>query len=208
MKKLINAISFLILINIIKLFSGCGPCDCNIAPGTFDFTQIKTENINNAGRWHSITESDTLKAAAVAFKISVSGNDTLLSAYHISSFGFSQACAFECYCPIPFKPNQLIEDISIKTIYDLSDDMPAGSDITNFFVGYTDNYSNTSDKLYLSIDEILNKINPDMLYDTQTVSFQVYLKKEITVQKAQFLFSITLSDGRVLSDTTSLITIE
>ena len=203
----------LLIINVVKVFFSCNGCDCPDHYIEFDYKKLMIKNLNNNYCRETYSESDTMKNAAVAFEITIFESDTFIlytAQNKIIPFGISQcyAISYDCECSILFKPKQKITDINIITLTQLSEEIPTGTDITNLFVGYHENNYGHCGGLYVSMGEILKNINPEMLYDEKEVSFKVFLKSQLDVSEIQFVISAELSDSRILTDTTSIITIE
>jgi hypothetical protein len=97
----------------------------------------------------------------------------------------------------------MIESISIISLFDISDDIPANTDVTSNFCYSFENYSVPGD-LYLSWDQLKEILN-DWSYNNKTVSFDLFFKENIQAGSAQFEISLGLSDGSTLHATTALI---
>jgi hypothetical protein len=201
MKTMKRISVIIIILNLVRLFQGCNDFTQQII--LFDLNKINISNIDNSGLYAVQTESDTMFCEAVAFRIELS--DTMnyihLSALKPAGIGISSCQANE---PEPsFKPGQQIESISIVSLFDISDAIPAYTDVTAYFCYTPENYSVPGD-LYLSwiqLKEVLNNWS----YNNKQVSFDLYFKENIQAGSAQFTISLGLSDGMTLRGTTVLI---
>ena len=161
--------------------------------------------MDNAGLYLQQSVNDTMYSEAVAFRISVSDTSGMigLAAKKYVEIGISSCMANE---PEPsFKPAQMIENINVVSLFDISDSVKANTDVTAFFCYNTDDYSGSGD-LYLTWDQ-LAEIIAGRSYDNQMLSFDLFLKESVMAENSQFIISLSLSDGRTLQDTTALITI-
>lgn len=183
------------------MFQSC--CDCPESFILFDFTTMSVSNIDNSGTWAVPTDSDTMYSEAVAFRVQVSDSSGYIyaSALQPSAMGFNSCQA--CKCTDLFKCRQQIVNISIITLYDIASDIPANTDITQYFYFGLQNYSSPGG-LYVSWNEFSDSMT-GKIYDRMMESFSLYLTKNIGNDSARFIISAELSDGRTISDTTALI---
>jgi hypothetical protein len=100
---------------------------------------------------------------------------------------------------------QFLEDIRITTLYNLSETIPAGSNVTGHFVGQLRGNSSSSTSVYTDLLNIIRQTENKTYYDGGIESFGIYLKPEVENNQAQFEIQLTFSDNRVLTDTTNLI---
>lgn len=196
------------IVFFVRILSSCFPCDCSDEVFFFDFEKVEIINLDNSQFWVNELEADTMKKAAVAFEIRIKPDEEQYEQYVCNfSYSFSSAYAFSCDCSPKFKANQQISKIKIITLFDISDQAKANSDVTDLFVAYKENYYG-SNQLYIPIPNLYERINSDIYYDTQVQGFQLFMTQEIQNDSAQFIIEIELSDNRVLSDTTNILTIE
>ena len=206
-----KAILILLLTNVLRIIPGC--CECDEPSREFDFNRTKIMNLDNSGEWVRSTESDTMLPGAVAFEVNLF--DTSGYYYHeysagnlFKSVGFKTSQAFQCDCSIPFIARQYVTNIRITTFYNISESIPAGSNVTELFVGkLRGNYSNSS-SVYNELSAIIRQTENKTYHDSGMESFGIYLKPEVENQLAQFEIQLTFSDQRVLTDTTQLIHIK
>lgn len=188
----------------IRVLISC--CDCANMLTYFDYSKLQIESMDNSGA-RLIQGNDTLKSEAVAFKVEISGNDSLIYSTNNVGFGFEQTTAFTCDCSIPFKSNQTVDSIKIQTIYTISDQILAGTDVTHLFLGNLAVNSSESKGLYTTLDKIIEDVNSTVLFDSQTYVFYLFLKQKIETDKAGFIIKIYFSDKTVLTQFTPIVTI-
>jgi len=197
----------LALAGIIRLIPGC--CDCDESTIPFSFNKTDIVNLDNSGAWAVTTNSDTMKRGAVAFEVALF--DSLGYFYaaepSLNSIGFGQAKAMSCDCSIPFSANQSLKSIRVTSLYALSPEIAAGSDVSGHFVGRLTNNSSTG-SLYTSLESICGQTIGKTYYDSGVESFGLFLKVPVENDRVRFAISIQLSDNTILNDTTGLIYIQ
>jgi len=206
MKQLKKTLLLIVIVFALRSFSGCVNCDCSDYAEPFDYSNIRIANLDNSQTYVHETHYNTMGRKAVAFNISVMGDSMSFKkkSTQIETFGFAHLSA-DCDCNQLFEANQSIETISIRTLYDINETAKANSEVSNLFVAHSsDSYE--PENLYLTLDELYPKINNQ----TKTANYQefnLFLTEPVLNDKAQFIINVKLSDDRVLSDTTNLITI-
>jgi hypothetical protein len=187
-----------ILSSCVGLFGG----DCNSEPLYYDLEYITVSGCDNSDIYLSFEETDTMKYEAVAFNILLSADDLyyLTNLKNTNNFGFSQTYAWECVHY--YKANQNITDIKITTLFDISNRIPANSDVTGNFLYNTNNNYN---KLYTKFNDIKSSVN--VTSSNIGCEFYIFYKNAVQNDSAQFVVEISLSDDRVLIDTTNVISI-
>lgn len=193
--------------NIIRIIPGC--CDCDSSSMPFNFNKMDIINLDNSGDWALTTNSDTMMAEAVAFEVELFDS---LGYYYAEDFksnlkGFSSAQAMRCDCSFPLKPNQYLTSISITSLFALSSEISAGSDVSGLFVARPTNNS-SSGGLYSSLETTCNETNGKTYYDSGIESFGLYLTIPVENSRARFVISTNFSDDTILCDTTRLIIIQ
>jgi hypothetical protein len=193
---------------VLRTLSSCFNCDCDDEALYFDFTRVELTNLDNSQTYAIPTQSDTMISKAVAFDVKIV-NDNLFSFRNVPEnlFSFSSAYAWSCDCPQLFRANNKIEKISLITVFNINANINANSDITDRFVAHKENYYQPTG-LYLTINELYSKINPDTYNDRAVEEFKLYLKDEVENEKAQFIINVHLINGIVLSDTSKILTIK
>ncbi len=187
----------------IRLFFSC--CDCPNSLTYFDYERVDIKPVNNSGIWIT-SDIDTIKSEAVAFEVAISSNDTFFYSFNRFGLGFEHAYGVMCDCAMPYKAKQFIDSLKIRTIYNLTEQIVAGSDVTEQFVAYAGRYRNNSG-LYISINKLIEDANNAVLFNTQAYYFYLFLKPKIDYNTARFSIDIYLSDKRVITELTPLITI-
>ncbi|HOW29970.1 MAG TPA: DUF5034 domain-containing protein [Bacteroidales bacterium] len=192
----------IVAVSILRIISGCG--DCPDDPVFFEFTDVSISNLDNSGTWSQVTTSDTMFSEAVAFDISITGYigpDRYKSTF-LRSSGFSSCYAFS-KCPEVLKPVHPITALSVYTLYPLDNDIPENSDVSNLFVA-----SQYYGKLYQSLPSLITDLKNKTYYDDFGESFNIYLKSNISNDKARFIISVRLDNDSIISDTTNTIYIK
>jgi hypothetical protein len=192
---------------ILRMIPGC--CDCDESTIPFNFNKIETINLDNSGEWAVTTQSDTMKPEAVAFELALFDSTGYYYAHEpsLNLPGFGQAKAMSCDCSFPFKANQYLSNIRIISLYALSPEIAAGSDVSDFFVASPTNNS-SSGSLYSSLETICQESKGKTYYDSGIESFGLYLTIPAENNQARFVINIWFSDNSMLSDTTRLISIK
>lgn len=203
MKILKKILIITLVFNLSRIIVSCCECPADIVK--FDYNLVKTEFLRNDSAWTQHSTSDTMYAEAVAFKVMVSDS----AAWHfyyawqapIASIGFSNAMAFSCDCSTPFKPNYQIEKLSILSLYDVSQNFPAQSDITSLFYLQKNSYGS----LYTELPKYLNEIKDKVYFDDPTEELRLFLNTKLENDSARFVVNVKLANGIVFTDTTKTI---
>lgn len=202
----IPKVVFVLLIAvIIRIIPGC--CDCNEPLQYFNFNTTRLTFIDNAGTYPRPMPGDTMNAAAVAIKLEMADSAGYFQYSRVLKTGFpgfSTASAW-CYCPIPMKANAWLKQIKITTLYPISDEIAAGTDVSSLFVGSLEYGYYSGGSLYLTLESLCLQTNDKTYQDAGIESFLLFLKPEVAYDSARFAISLSLSDNRILNDTTSLI---
>ncbi len=194
-------IILLIIFAIRVLVSCCDCLDSTYLKYTFD--SIETVHIDNSGQNPKYINSGTILKEAYGIQIKLSLNQ--LAFFKPLNFGaFNSTFAFDCECPpeIQYLAQDTISEIKIITLNDFDNNHLANSEISVYFKVYT--YSN-----YITIQEFID--TPENIYyekpDKKFIDIYLMQAPEITGEH-QFKVEIGLSNGSILSSTTSLITLE
>jgi hypothetical protein len=183
-------------------------CVCNQPVIQYNLDSLCINNLNNSETFPIIPESNSMHSSAVAFSITLSDTNQYWPYYSSNvqraSLGYASAKATSMDCDPYFVANQKIVDVTIVTIYDLNAVILAGTNVTNLFLARSN--SSYDGVMYSSFENLLTKLNSQSTNQPQ-VSFNVFLKPPIINTMAQFIFSVSLSDGNHLCDTTKLIAI-
>jgi hypothetical protein len=182
-------------------------CGCDIDEAFADFNTLSIENVDNSGHRPVVSASDTMHSEAVAFRIIIADTTSMLYVENNqrTNLGFKQANAWQCACWIKYYANQEIRNIQITTLYPLSGEIHANSDVTHLFLAI-DPRGLWRNNLYIEIDEIYEAINGNSYCDERPREhFHVALRIKAEHDVAQFLIKVELSDHRTFSETTNLI---
>ncbi|HAH56508.1 MAG: DUF5034 domain-containing protein [Lentimicrobium sp.] len=196
-----------LLFNVIQIIPACG--DCDVLPTYFDFTTLEIQNLDNSGEWVMPATADSMHPAAIAFELTIF--DSLRYYRHftktevIYTVGYKSSFALSDDCSQPLIANHYLTAIQITTLYDVNDDIHAGDDVTDFFVGQLRSNTSPVSGVYVWLDAIIAQTENKIYYDSGVEAFGIYLKPEVEMPIAQFEITLTFSDGSILSDTTSLI---
>jgi hypothetical protein len=198
MKTLIKTSLILLFFFSLRLVQSCLNCPEDYI--AFDFSTVIVHNVDNSGTYTTWASSDTMYSAAVAFEIQVDG-DLLSMDFNKSfnnMFSFSGALAME-ECATLFTAKNTIANISIITLNEMSDMVHANTDVTELFLG------KTNDFLYTGLDEIIPFINQKVYGGYPRTSFQIFCRENIKNSVAQFIIRIELSNGEIISGASSLV---
>lgn len=185
--------NILVVLTPILFLNLCGPDWVCPDPITiyFDISAIET------------SAPDTAFSEEISFQVRLYNPNRPLpfSASRYGSFGISRAYGLSCIAYF-LVPNQLVTGVQLITVHALSPEVPASTDVTDRL------YSRTGGFLYVPISEFVNHhLNRSWDPENPQKRFRVYFKGRVQHPIAQFVLHVNLSDGRVLSDTTSIIRI-
>ena len=186
----------ILLLLLLPLFSDFVCCKCEDdqqEPTSYSNCSVELYNLNNSGAASVVSEADTLHKSAFGLQIKITRPQNVCSRPARTWF-MSSAYATKCDCgTFAHEPLENILDVSIKTIYPFDTAHPAGSDVTEYFYSYIDEYTHfepgdlNSETGWQDGDEYQHQI------------FLMVPPPSGTVQ--QFEISIELSDERVLTAT-------
>jgi len=149
-----------------------------------------------------------MPAAGVAFEIQIVGTEPVLTSQNKLKWnGFNTLSAQSCNCEELYLANRTIASISIKTLEKLNDDFCCNDDVTNLFLANSCVNCENIGSFYITVDELVRRINPEAFYQIPVNQFLIYLKVPIENSVAQFEIIIVLSDGQTITNQTSLIEI-
>lgn len=191
-----------ISITLIRLLSSC--CSCEDVFFSFNYEEVLVSNSVNSRP----SNVNSMPANEVAFEIQIVGSEPILTTNNkIELLGFKSASALFCNCDDLFVPNQTITDIRILTTNKLNDDFCCNENVTNLFVANSCVDCEDVGTFYITIDELLKKINPETLYQTAANKFKIYLSIPVENPNVQFQIEIELNNGELLKTQTALIEI-
>ena len=213
MKTLANSIKILVFFFIAQLvfsfivfFSGCR-CNNPVIPYNLDSLSIR--NLYNADNFPTLTESNSMYSAAIAFSVTLADSNLQNPYYYTkcsipATVGFTSSYATSMDCNPIFVPNQRIVGINIVTLYSINSAVLSGADVTNLFLARSNNYN--PELMYSTFESLFVKLNSQP-NEQPELNFNVFLKVPVVNTLARFALIVSLSDGTVLSDTTKLITV-
>lgn len=201
MKKVIFV---LLLIFIIRVMVSC--CRCSDETEPMELNQITVVNLNTVNSMGETANyvTDTMPSSKLAFQINVTDStlhpDIFYYGCNKVDFGFNTASATSCDCYQLFEPEQQIVDVRIFSLHNLTEQIKANTDVTEYFVALLP----LSD-LYTPIADIYPSINRNVVGSNLSISMNLFCKLNIQNSKAQFVINVELSDGRMLSAFTNEI---
>lgn len=202
MKFASKLLILLISITFIRLLSSC--CSCEDIFYNFNYEEVLVRNSINSRP----SDVNSMPANEVAFEIQIVGSEPVLTTKNkIKLPGFKTLSAQNCNCDELFVPNQNITAIRILTINKLNDNFCCNEDVSNLFLANLCANCEDIGTFYITIDELLKRINTDALYHTAINKFKIYLSVPVENPDVQFQIEIELSNGELLSTKTSLIEI-
>ena len=183
--KIRNIILVLIIIVAIRSCTGCCGDPMEIP---FDFLKIET------------IAAETMYSEEVFFKVDISDTAHLYYGSNCKNYGFGYTSAYALSCEDAiYISNQQVTEIQIETLFPISSEITAGSNVSHLF------YSR--DFLYYPLQELVSKGLNKRVYTNPKSSFTIFLKEKVENSVAQFVIMLEFSDGSSLTDTTSVITI-
>lgn len=205
--KQFSRITFIVLITtILRLFAGC--CSCNDQYYNFDYVSMLIKNIDNSGQWSKPSESNKMPAAGVAFEVEIMGSDPISNQnISLASLGFTASKAESCNCEDLYIPNHAISSIKIRTLIDLNADYCCNDEVTELFLANSCLDCDDIGNFYVTMEELVHRINPDAFYQTPINKFLLYLKVPVESSQARFEIEIGLENGTSIIGQTALIEI-
>lgn len=191
--RLKKVLLFLFLLSLFRLLNNCCSCDNTLI--YFDIKKLYVSGLDNSGSY-PVSNSDTLHHNAIAFEIWLSDSNSTQWACTPAKFGFEQALG--CECDNSFKANQTIDSIQIINLGRFNENIEPGQIINEFCLAYPDPYFEPGE-LYITIPELLENINQQILSDSRIYKFQLFLTEKSIHRNATFSFKVFLSDGTMLS---------
>lgn len=186
----------------LRVLISCG-CDCSDVVHAFDFLEMDIANADNTQKYYELLASDTMQNEAIAFEITLRGDprDWMVSCLK-KDFSFSSTYAFSCDCSYNLKANQHISDINITTVYDLSNEITAGSYVTPFFYIQDGGYEKG---LYITFDELYENINQTIFDGDASYTFLMVFNEPVDCASVQFEIEMVFDDNLILRDKTDVI---
>lgn len=211
MGRLIKVIYLLAAVALINIVQSCvllfGDCNCDDTPFYYSANKIEITNLDNSASYPVALEDNVMHRSAVAFTFMLYDSTQNYFAQTPMEFkpqglGINTATAWSCDCYPLYLPQATIESFKIVSHTDVNSTIPAGSDITEYFVGQP-RFDSFLD-MYSPLSDIINAQNSTPSYDPQ-FHFNLFMTIPIESNTAQLSFQILLSDGRELGVTTNEI---
>lgn len=186
----------------LRVLSSC--CDC---PPTsefqYSFDYISVYNLDNSGKESVISQTNVIPKEAYGILIDFSLLKISLNSFHLK--GFSEANAFDCFCPpeTRYTPKDTITSIVIISNNVFDNQHPAESNISDLFkILGSDNY--------ISIQEYLKKSEKIYEYNKpENEKINLFLlQPPSSAGDFRFTVEVHLSDNRILSMIANPVTLE
>lgn len=213
MARIIRVIKLLGIVVLIKLMLSCcsifGGCECNNPPIIYSLNVVEISSNNHSGLIGAIPDTDTMFCESVSFSVTLRDTNFYYPYYAYKQVyrglpGFTSSYAYSDDCDPLFSLNEKIEKVEIITLFQINPSIPLGTDVAELFAAESSNYPNNG--LYATLTDVVNYLNTS-ISNFPNISFEVFLKEKVENSSARFVFNLHLSDGRVLTDTTSLVVI-
>ncbi|PHN04187.1 DUF5034 domain-containing protein [Flavilitoribacter nigricans] len=196
-----NKVLVVLLIPVaVNILSSC--CEC-LESMFFDYTNcsISVEELDNSRLQPEVSSNKMILKEAFGLRVNVERKQDLCHQRSTPLF-VTSAFAFSCECPpeTVFQPLDSILTIQITTLRDFDDTHLSGSDVSEYF-------SVLLSTEFISIDEFISNLRNEV-YDLEydILKFDLMLMTPPPATGAhQFAVSLELSDGRVLSKSSSII---
>ena len=198
--------SFVVLLVIFlsRLIISC--CNCTNETIDFDFDSIKITNLDNSGVYLTELEGNTMKRAAVSFRVTVLSEEYIYADLDgRSNWGFSSSYAMECDCYPFFKPNQYIESINIVTQFDISETIKENTLVNDLFRGKQPARRSVQVEDYKTLEEIIVELPKNEGSIDSQIDFELFCIQAIDNDSAQFEIEIVFNDGLILTTSTNQI---
>lgn len=194
-------IFILLLPLILEIVVSC--CEC-IEPIYQKYTNkaLSINNLDNSGREPIVSTSTSIIKTAYGIRIQLLG-EKIAGIERPNSIFIQSAFAFtKCNCPpsYQFLPKDSITTIKILSLNDFNSTHSANSEISDYFKVYK-YYS------FSTIQDYIRNTNPVLNYESDlAIKIDLLLMTAPTINNQhKFRVQITLSDGRVLEQDTSII---
>lgn len=185
---------------MFRVFIGCRPPD----PIEMSYNRLRCIGVDNSGTYLNPHSSlDTMQAGAIALQLELT--DTLLYGgdYYVQSrrgtnWGLARLYAWEIM--ESYKPIAKVESLQIFTLVDLDATTHAGDEITAAWL-----YAPDSFELYQGLEKAFDELN--RIQDASAAGVCLVFKGKPEAEEVQFVVEVALSDGRVLSCESPVITL-
>ena len=189
----------------LRLFFSCDPA--RSVDIKLSYNKIDVTGVDNSGQFlNPNSNTDTMYADAVALRLCLS--DSLQPGHYYSSRSIMRELfSFQSTYAIPVTENYIpqisVENIRIKTLTNIDNDIQAGDDITDYFLYVP--YDYYTDSLYQDLNKAITRLNSIQCKPWGEVI--LILRKTVQNTNARFEVSVALDNGETLSYTTELFNI-
>jgi hypothetical protein len=204
MKK---SLIILIIVFCIRALVSCYDC-LETTYSSYTISSIETFHIDNAGENPKFVSFGVIPKEAYGIQIIKSIEQVAFQSKTLSGFPSTYAISWECPPEFQYLARDSIIDIKIITLTDFDNSHLSNSDISDYFSVFKNSgYMPTSE--YLPISEYLLRTSTTFLEPIDKDILEIYLLTAPDRSgEHQFRIEIELSNGLVLSSTTSIITLE
>ncbi len=190
-----KALIIILTVNVISLIQSCCTEEYQ-----YKWTDFNFEIIDNTGEYPVLTDEKELNKNALGFRVTL--QDTVM--YLAQSFKLINEC-YATSCSEKYTRTHNLSSIKIKSLLEYSQKYPKDSDITELFMARD---SENSKGTYISIEEIISKVNESFHNYNGYNNFDLYLiDTTAVIGEQRFEMQLTMSDGNILiqkSDTLTL----
>lgn len=193
-------IFILLLPLILEIVVSC--CEC-VDPIFQNYTNkaISINNLDNSGKEPIVSASTAIIKTAYGIRIQLH-REKIACIEGPNSIFIQSAFATSCDCPPPYQflPKDSITTIKILSLNDFNSNHSANSEISDYFKVFN-HYS------FSTIQEYLKNTRSVLNYESEfEIKIDLLLMTAPTINNQQkFRVQITLSDGRILEQETSII---
>ena len=180
-------------------------CDCpELTILDYNSCSLTVQNLDNEGRLPRTSIARSINKNAFGLELAILQSEFICKSQRPSLF-LNSAWAISCECEpaVQYLPLQEIEDVQIISLNDFNPDHPAGSDITSLFRVY-DRFEFYNVKTYLLS---LQTIRFDFLDPEEKLQL-LLIDPPSDTNEQQFEITLSLSDGRVLSAESPIVTLQ
>ncbi len=206
MKKTFRVTALVICFHLAGMLQAC-KIDCGCEPAitrVTDYKAVTLSNLDNSGTCPVQSSFNEMPAGAVAFAAALSNCFDNVCRHSRPGMAFSVAWA--CDCPPPLLTfNQQVTGISVLTLRPLQG-APAGTEVTERFLAQPQGPEfRQCGGDFRDVDDLPASLNGLQFGSGDLPGFYLFAKETLQADSVQFVVNLSLSDGRVLADTTNVI---
>jgi len=201
-RKIIFILLIPFVIEFIISFSSC-KCQCNTYYQNYAIDSLlNVNNINNAGMYANITQSDSIPKNAYGISVSMKTRTTAYNEKKSAPTFFTPAYAMGCHCDTYiYSAKDSIAVLKIFTLNDFDSNHKAGAEVSDYFKVY-----NSQDYSFKTIADYMQKppkqITGGYMWELDLTLLLMTAPTNVT---NQFKVQIKLADGRFFEAETSPI---